>query len=282
MIKWSEIPIKERKNIFKKKSRFLSRSEKTSLFKNMYENEDCLLLSTGPSLLEYTKEEIEQFSKDKVVLTVKTATLKFEDICDICITNSYNTFHFPRKRNYLVFARQDMPIGVKNWVNPQLVTKETYCLDFKNQPDIMWGSDISAKHSKSVCYANRWKENEFDNNPDNRIIGPGIMNDMIIPILVHCGFNNIYTLGWDGASVNKNGTLSHFYDVEKDYIPTMNSVDKSFNLDNLKSDLNDDEQKISKQAESDMNKYLLTKSINVKILSKNSDVNSIFQRINKL
>lgn len=278
MNKWLTVPIKERKQIFRKLANNRTRQQKTKLFKNMFQNAEAVCFLTGVSLSEFPVHKIEEFCENKVVFAVKTAALKFPNIVDVCITNSYNTFHFPEDRNYLVFARQDMPINRSNWVNLQLIKKQTHALKFKNDPDILWGSDVSAGHSRSVCNANRWEENSFDNNPDNRIIGPGIMNDMVVPILVHTGVSKVSFLGWDGSRLDNKGNIKHFYDIEKIYSPEMNFVTDDFDMKNLKSDLPEHEQEIGQRSEIHLTSYLKSNNIDIEILTKNSNINSCVNR----
>jgi hypothetical protein len=163
-----------------------------------------------------------------------------------------------------------MPYGYKNWVNPQLIETKTFSEAFVNEPEILWGSDVTARHSNSVVNANRWEENSIDNNAFNRIIGPGIMNDMVVPILVHCGIKKINMLGWDGAKIEEDGSIRHFYDIEKEYTPTLNYVTKKFNLNNLKSDTHECEQQIAKRGEEAILDYLSSKNIEISVMSKNS------------
>jgi len=278
MNKWLTVPIKERKVVFRKLAKNRTREQKTKLFKNMFYGAESVCFLTGVSLNEFTTSKVEKFCENKVVFAVKTAAQKFDNVVDICITNSYNTFHFPEDRNYLVFARQDMPINQPNWVNLELIKNSTHSLTFKNNPDILWGSDVSAGHSRSVCNANRWEENSFDNNPDNRIIGPGIMNDMVVPILVHTGVSKVSFLGWDGSRLDNNGNIKHFYDIEKKYSPEMNFVTDDFDMKNLKSDLPEHEQEIGQRSEIHLTNYLKSNNIDIEILTKNSNINSQINR----
>lgn len=278
MIDWKKIPVKERKKVYKEKSQGKTLIEKTKMLKGIYEGLEGVCLSTGPSLLEFPKKEIEDFCEGKPVFTIKTATMKFSKIVDVGITNFYNTYQIHPKRKYIVLARQEMPLNYPNWINQDLIERQTYFNSFIYEPEVLWGSDVTAKHSMSVCKANRWEENSLDNNPTNRIIGPGIMNDMVVPILIHAGLSKVDFLGWDGSDLNSKGNIKHFYDVEKQYRPMMNRVTDRFDLNNLKSDLNEHEQEIGKKAQKDMLDYFLKNNCTPRILTKNSSVHSSFIR----
>tara|TARA_B100000700_G_C15046456_1_gene858198 strand:+ start:1729 stop:2589 length:861 start_codon:yes stop_codon:yes gene_type:complete len=284
MIDWSKIPVKERKLKYKEISKGKSLPLKTLMFKNIYRGQECVLLNCGPSLSEFPIEKIREFCADKPVFSVKSATLKFQDIADICITNFYGTFQFPSPddRNYLVFARQETPLGYANWVNPDLVEESTFGESFDNEPDILWGSDISVRHSKSVVMTQRWEENSLDKSPYNRMLGPGIMNDMIVPILVHTGVNKVSILGWDGANIDEKGYIKHFYDLEPQYMPNLNYVSEKFDVNNLKSDMEQCEQQIGKLGELQILEYFKQKNMTIEILTKNSSVHTQIPRNNIL
>ena len=278
MIKWKEIPVKDRKKVFIEKSKGKSLLVKNLMLKNIFKDLECICVSAGQSTSEFKIEKIIEFASDKPFFAVKTAALKFDKYIDVCITNFYATFNFPSIRDYIVLARQEMPYGKKNWINSDLIDMDTYSETFENEPDILWGSDVTARHSNSVINKNRWEENTIDNNPYNRIIGPGIMNDMIIPILVHCGVKKINMLGWDGAKIESDGSIKHFYDIETEYKPTLNYVSKKFNLNNLKSDTSECEQEIAKKGEDRVFDYLSSKKIELQIMTKNSLVTKNFKR----
>jgi|TARA_R100000081_G_scaffold64324_1_gene32809 hypothetical protein len=278
MIKWNEIPIKDRKKVYLEKSRGKSILVKNIMLKNMYKGLECLCVSAGTSTSEFDCDKVKEFAKDKPFFAVKTAALKFKDDIDVCITNHYATFNFPNTKNYIVLARQEMPYGYKNWINKDLIDLNTFSETFANPPDILWGSDVAARHSNSVVNGNRWEENSIDNNAFNRIIGPGIMNDMIVPILVHCGIKKINMLGWDGAKIEEDGTIKHFYDLEPEYKPTMNYVGNKFNLNNLKSDTNECEQQIAKRGEEAVLNYLSSKNIEINVMSKHSLISDKISR----
>ena len=104
------------------------------------------------------------------------------------------------------------------------------------------------------------------------------MNDMVAPILVHTGVSKVSFLGWDGAKLDNNGNIKHFYDVEKIYSPEMNFVTDDFDMKNLKSDLPEHEQQIAQRSEIDLTNYLKSNNIEIEILTKNSNINSCVGR----
>ena len=278
MFKWNKIPLKERKQKFKDMSRGKSLLLKNAMLRGIYEGLECLCISAGTSTSEFEYQTIKEYAKNKPMFTIKTSTMKYKDITDVCITNYYASFHFPSERPYMVLARQETPLGYNNWVNKELIEMSTFSEKFQNEPDILWGSDITARHSNSVVNGNRWVENEIENSGYNRIIGPGLMNDMVVPIMVHCGIKKINILGWDGAKIQPDGSIKHFYDNEPKYKPTLNYVSNKFNLNNLKSDTHECEQQIAKRGEESLLRYLVSKGIEINILTKHSEINSQIKR----
>lgn len=278
MINWNDFPVKERKHVFRRLSRGKSREQKTDLLYNAYKDLECVCLTTGPSLLDYPEKEIEEFCKDKVVVSIKTASLKFKNTTDICLTNYYNSYKFSNDEPFLILARQETPIWQNNWVNRRLVTEESYGNYFPFQPDILWGCDNTVGHSKSVCYANRWEENELTKEKTNRILGPGVLNDLGIPVIVHIGVKKVYFLGWHGSRLNKHGKLEYAYKIENKHRPNFNVIKESLDCRILKSDTPKDECSLITESELDILKYFNKKQIEVSILSKNNQISKKFKR----
>tara|TARA_R100000734_G_C3318006_1_gene111691 strand:+ start:1450 stop:2295 length:846 start_codon:yes stop_codon:yes gene_type:complete len=278
MINWDEIPIKERKNVLRKLNKGKSREQKTDLLYNAYKGLECVCLTTGPSLLDYPEEEINKFCEGRVVVSIKTASLKFKNVTDICVTNYYNSYKFSNNEPFLILARQETPIWHNNWVNKNLVTEESYSNFFPFQPDILWGCDNTVGHSKSVCYANRWEDNELTKQKTNRILGPGVLNDLAIPVMVHLGVKKVYFLGWHGSRLNNQGKLDYAYKIENKHKPNLNAIKESLDCRILKSDTSKDECSLITESELDILEYFNKKQIEVSILSKNSEIDKKFKR----
>ena len=231
----------------------------------MYKGLECVCFLAGPSLCEFEQEKIEKFCENKPVFSLKTSALKFNSITDVCITNHYATFNFPEKRDYIVLSRQETPLGYENWINPDLVDLDTLSNKFENTPDTLWGSDTTARHSRSVINANRWEENLFINSPYNRIIGPGIMNDMVVPLLVHLALKKSASLVGMEQKYKTMEQLNIFMILKIQYKPTLNYVSNKFNLNNLKSDTGECEQQIAVRGEEEVFKFLSSKNIELEI-----------------
>ena len=53
---------------------------KLSNFKLKHKNKECVILTCGPSLSEFKKNEILKFCKDKIVICVKETILEYGNI----------------------------------------------------------------------------------------------------------------------------------------------------------------------------------------------------------
>ena len=102
MSRWNNIPLKERKRKYREISFGKSLLLKTAMFKDIYKGLECVVMNCGTSVSEFPVEKITSFCQNKPVFAVKTSTLKFKDIVDVCITNFYATFQFPSERDYIV------------------------------------------------------------------------------------------------------------------------------------------------------------------------------------
>ena len=96
------------------------------------------------------------------------------------------------------------------------------------------------------------------------------MNDMVVPLLVHFGVKKVSILGWDGAKLEEDGSIEHFYDIEPKYTPNLNYVRRSYDLKNLKSDMKQCEQEIGQMGELAILKHLRDNGVEIEILTKNS------------
>lgn len=276
-VNWEDYPVKDRAGVAKKLLRMVKRYKDVNrVLKDMYKGQTAVCIATGSSVLDFTPEELSAKIGHLPVFALKMAAKRHEDIVDVCVSNYYNTFD--EEVPYLFLARQEAPYTQDNPVQKQILYPATFKQHFDNPPDVQWGSDTSRGHSGSVCYANRWEENSIENSPNDRILGPGCLNDMAIPVMVHMGVSHIQFMGWDGSDVKHNGTINHFYDVEREFEPTMNGISRGFDLRNLKADTPLDEQEIVRRATLDMQTYLSDNGVGMTILTKNSTVDENINR----
>ena len=160
---------------------------------NKYENKDCVILSCGPSLREYSKEKVKEFCKNKVVICVKEAVFEYEDIADYCIYNAC------RKRNYSI--RKDI---IKIFSG---TIKNGDCHLFLKE-------DGDFNESRQLLKTHVFDKYNFHNNT-TRHWGPGIMYEVVFYLCLYMGINNVYTFGWDLIDTSSTSLVEHFFENDQ-------------------------------------------------------------------
>ena len=141
---------------------------------NLFKKKDCLILTCGPSLSEYSKEQVKEFAKNKIVICIKEAVLEYEDICHFHVINPtrYREYNI-KKRIFRIFqGNQDVVTDMK--------LEEDRPFTLPNQ--------LLRKHNY---------EEYMLNYKIKRPWGPGILYETVFYLCLHMGITNIYTLGWD-------------------------------------------------------------------------------------
>lgn len=169
-------------------------------YKDIYSDKDVVIFTCGPSLSEFDKEKMEQFCKDKIVFTVKQAFHKYKDI-----TN----FHFFNDNNFLKYDTKAVKIassGNLQWAKSQVWGEQEIDLCFQI-------INATGRIENSISHMENFNLMLFDSQIQ-RIWGPGIMYETVLPFAIHTGTKKIYVNGWDYTVAN-DGTLKHYYDEEK-------------------------------------------------------------------
>jgi hypothetical protein len=236
---------------------YSSDRKKLDLLRNMYKDQDCYILTCGPSLNDYSEEFLNEALSDKLVFAVKQAYNHAPNIADFHFFNSNNfeVYEYNENRPVVLASSAESEIAMiyHIWSNDQ-----EYDL-FNFIPD---DRDIS----KSICKSLNFEEYTYENKLE-RPWGPGIMTEMVFYLAVHLGVKNIYTIGWD---LEKPGSTksNHFYKDRKVIRPA-----DSMPEDEIRNNIN-----MSKH----LNKWLKSKGINLYVASEGSYVHeSIPRRILK-
>jgi len=182
-----------------------------SHLKNIHKGKKCLLLNCGPSLNDYTEEQIREAAKDKIVIAVKQAYLKVPDIVDYHFWNCCN-LPLPKNGvhyNYgeekpIVIASSNFPFGVR----------------WSLQQHIDYFFKIPQLHETPilVAAAHNFEHWSYENNPSKRPIGPGIMYETVVFALEYFGFSKVTCVGWDlsnkkmKSGYNEENIYEHFYE----------------------------------------------------------------------
>lgn len=164
--------------------------------KNKYLDKDCVVLTCGPSLTEYSKDKIRDFCKGKVVICVKEAIIEYYDICTIFIVN--NT----RYRRYNINFDNILTIYVGDNNSIKKNHKLSISEDRPFFPD------------KQLLLIKNFAEYDFDNK-FKRPWGPGIMYECVFYLCKYIGIQTIYTIGWDLINTEKETNITHYFEDYK-------------------------------------------------------------------
>ena len=174
-------------------------STRTQMIKNLYEDKECYVLTCGPSLTNYTPDELREKLQDKIVIAVKQAYEYVPDIVDIHVYNC---------NNYQSYDYGDSPplvVGCSSL--PEDVT--TANIWAGTSPDLFYrihGHD----YTQAICNSLAFDAHTLDQTLD-RPWGPGIMTEVVFYLTEHLGFKSVRTVGWD---LETPGTTEsrHFYE----------------------------------------------------------------------
>lgn len=244
-----------RYEISKKKS-FL---DKMDIIKQYCSGKDFLVIGCGPSLKDYKKETIQNFSKDKNVLCIKQSYLEFSNICNFHFFNDFNVSHY--KHGEEVFTCSSSRMNYED-------TKKKVWKNFRDTDIHFIINELD--FYKTLAVKNNFQDWEIEKTGINRIWGPGIILECVFPFLSYIRPKNIYTLGWDLAPRDINGGthFEHYYNnTERDNFVNASRVCHEY--ENIKSIENSQF----------LNKYLESLDIKLIVLSKQSHVHEEIRRI---
>ena len=164
--------------------------------KDKHKNSECVVLTCGPSLNEYSREKVRDFCKGKIVICVKEAVIEFADICDYHIVNG------TRMRSYNI---------------PDTVTT----IFQSNNREIKSNYDIIVYEHRNFCINNQllrlknFEAYNFDNNLE-RPWGPGILYETVFYLCLYMGIKCVYPIGWDLIDTNSKINITHYFDDYND------------------------------------------------------------------
>ena len=236
---------------------------KIDSLKNKHLTKECIILTCGSSLNNYTKEEIINFSKDKIVICVKDTIYKFHEICNYFVSNHHrDQYYFTNIKNkdiikifqsrynsktqpkekYDIYLPQEKVI--KKQVNHFL--KEDFDFDFYTSyyDDLKhFNSSQAYNHwlnygiyeyrkcnkqyyKNSILYNKNFNDYEIDKKKE-RPYGPGIIYETVFYLCNYMGIKNIYTIGWDVIYDKKDSHFLKNISLIKDYDIEANFVNNN-------------------------------------------------------
>ena len=155
--------------------------------KGSFLGHEAVVLTCGPSLADYTKQQILDFCKGKLIVSVKEAFLEF-----------------PSSHLWFVNDSRWQKFSVSTTSTLAIYTHAIHETAFKaSHSDVFYDVYLQEAFStKSLDVSNQLinKQNYNDYAFDSNILrpwGPGILYESVFYFLQHLGIRNCYTLGWD-------------------------------------------------------------------------------------
>lgn len=221
--------------------------------KGKHKGQTAFIAACGPSLKDYTKEQYRKEIKDDVVLCIKQAQYEFVEECD---------YHFINDNNISYYSYPD-----KTEIIGASVHKRDFSRCCSKPLSYSFDVEIDVNIDKTVAALKNFNLNEIRDSSPSVVWGPGIMYEIVIPFVVHCGFSHIKFIGWDYTLNTEDGHLNHFYD---------HNNRKAFL--NAALPLFKGEAELVIESSEVLYSYLQTKGITSEILSNKSNISDAFPR----
>ena len=226
-------------------------------YRNLHSGSDVVIFTCGPSFNSYDEETIREFCKNKIVFTVKQSAKRYGDISD---------YHFFNDNNFIKYNCGAIKIASS--------------ANYEWAKNFVWGDqeiDIFMKIIKagkdlkeSISYTKDFQKILISEQSE-RIWGPGIMYETVLPFAIHIGAKNIYVNGWD-YTVDSSGCLKHYYDESKAYGVLKNTGHKIGTMFS-------GEREVFIESTHYLKKFLDKLDINLYILSDVSSISNEFERV---
>lgn len=168
--------------------------EKTKVLKGRAQGDTCIILACGPSLTEYSQEDLTKLCAGTTVFAVKQAFQYVPTVCDFLLLNTWNY------QKYDFTQRHPLVIYEKGPVDPIVF----------GQHDIQYELPETSDLSTQLARSKKFDDYTFDQSLE-RPWGPGVLYELGFYLAEYMGFKNIITLGWD-VGAKSTSVMPHFYD----------------------------------------------------------------------
>ena len=220
--------------------------------KDRFKGKSMLIVGCGPSVLDYPLSVIEKECEKDLILCMKSSYSILKDLCDIHVVNDNNLIRYKHTNPPKLLITS----GIRPIFPFKHLLSKPADYHFKIDPkkgNIMMSKNLSL--------------NEIHSNSHIMALGPGILYECVIPLVVLTGIKHLKFLGIDLSEKRGAVHMEHFYQEEHTY--------KFINPANPCAP-----KEIQKSLEASMAlaEYLDSKNITYEVLSKNSFLPSIFPR----
>lgn len=163
----------------------------------------ALVVSCGPSMRRWLSVLSDLRGAQPLVVCVKQSVEEVGAYCDLHVFNAYNV------QRYNYGTASPLIIAGTAPGAPQLREASDYRYQVQGG-----GAAPGGLFDESVAFTGAFAAHELGRTGlDARPWGPGIMYEIVFPLLVHMGVSRIFTVGWDIASAD--GTNLHYYDANR-------------------------------------------------------------------
>lgn len=166
---------------------------KLSLLKDKYNGKTCYILSCGPSINDIWSNNLMNFLKDKLCISIKQTLDLAPEIFD------FHFFNGIRLKEYKNRKEETINISVFNKIG-----NEDIFFPLNTKSSLLTTNDYE-KYNLDKCFDRCW--------------GPGIMLELGLYIPLYIGCKKIIIFGWD---MNKKETIHYHRNI--DYSKEMPSV----------------------------------------------------------
>ncbi|MBC8436918.1 hypothetical protein H8D85_01195 [bacterium] len=224
-------------------------------YRNCYKNKSALIVGCGPSLNEYTKEQLLKEASKDIIISIKQAFNILPIETDFHIINDNNMIQYTYTNDTVVLSNSGRPSF------PHLNM-------LKNCKNLFHFGRHVGPLNPSVVSTGDFSINEIKTSKHKTHMGPGIMLEIVIPFIILSGFSHIKFIGWDYSNPNIfEKYMPHFY--KPSYRKTFKQPTTPLSKVEAK--------RLIKNSE-ELYKYLVSKNITSEVLSSTSWVSSLFPR----
>ena len=170
-------------------TQFDNSEDRLTYLKDQYKGETAYILASGPSFGHYSKEFLNEFLKDKLVISIKQTYDVVPDQVDFHLINFCNL-------NVYNYTKPDTIVGWTVWDNsqPSQILGNNFRCDYIL--DVYKLGDKSPNVDNSVAVQQEYEKLSMEYSL-SRPWGPGMMYELAIPLAVYLGCSKVVTLGWD-------------------------------------------------------------------------------------
>lgn len=221
--------------------------------KDKHKGQTAFIAACGPSLEDYTKEQYQKETKDDIVICVKQAQYEFIEECDYHIINDNNLVYYSYPTKTEIVGSSAQKYDFSRYCSKSL----SYLFRVLTDMNI----------NNTVAGLKNFNLNEIKSSDPYVTWGPGIMYEIVVPFVVHCGFSHVKFIGWDYTVNKEDGHLNHFYDHNNRKV-----------FHNPAHPLDKNEAELVIESSEILYSYLQSKGVTSEILSNKSNISDAFPR----